>query len=65
MKQNKADRKNIFVTEYNCSSNNNIIVLENECTKDTLLVKYVGYKVYLPVLYSKIFIYIHTVKGII
>lgn len=44
IKQDKADRKNfIFVTEYNCSSNNNISVLENECVKDTLSLKYVGY----------------------
>lgn len=35
MKQKKAERKNfIFVTEYNCSSNNNISVLENKCVTD-------------------------------
>lgn len=59
MKQNKADRNNfIFVTEYTCSSNSNISILENKCVKDTLLVKYVGYRVYLPVLYSNNSIYI-------
>lgn len=44
MKQNKAHRKNfIFVTEYSCSSNNNISGLKNECVKYTMSLKYVGY----------------------